>query len=407
MRLFRFLLAASAVLLALGAAPARADVGAHLNALAQLGVANGGTRAAGTPGAEQTVAYLADRLRAYGWQVTTQPVKFPFTTERTPAVLGSAVPGRDFVVARQSGSGDATGRVRTILAERCSARSLRSLRRGEIALIPFLRCTPGRAARLVKDRGGIGVLYDGGPSTFPLRPALSVPAAVPVVIARSSVALRLSESKAPLRLKVDMAIEQRTVENVIAELPGSSRVVMAGGHLDSVPEGVGANDNASGLAALLDVAEKLPAQKPDATVRLGFWNAEEQGLFGSAAYVRGLSKAERKRIAAYVNLDMVGSPNGVTEVYDSDDAIERALRDALPGTEGETQIYEDSDHAPFDRVGIPVGGVYTGGLEQRRGKPRDPCYHRQCDGAANVNVALTARVAEGARKAIVALGRKR
>jgi Zn-dependent M28 family amino/carboxypeptidase len=172
-----------------------------------------------------------------------------------------------------------------------------------------------------------------------------------------------------------------------------------------VPEGVGANDNASGLAVLLDVAERLPAAKPRATVRLAFWNAEEQGLFGSAAYVRGLGQAERRRIAAYLNFDMVGSPNGRTEVYDGDDAIERALRDALPGREGETPIFEDSDHAPFDRVGIPVGGVYTGGLEERRGRPRDPCYHRRCDGASNVDVALATRVAEGARRAIARLGR--
>ena len=85
---------------------------------------------------------------------------------------------------------------------------------------------------------------------------------------------------------------------------------MAGGHLDSVPEGPGLNDNGSGVAAVLEMAEELGGRPlPDGTaLRFGFWGAEEIGLVGSTDYVDGLSRAERRRITAYVNLDMVGSP---------------------------------------------------------------------------------------------------
>jgi aminopeptidase S len=63
-----------------------------------------------------------------------------------------------------------------------------------------------------------------------------------------------------------------------------------------------------------------------------------------------------------------------------------------------------SDHLPFLRAGIPVGGIYTGGPELktraqarrwggRAGQPRDPCYHRFCDDLSNVDAGLVARMA--------------
>ena len=63
-------------------------------------------------------------------------------------------------------------------------------------------------------------------------------------------------------------------------------MVMAGGHLDSVPAGPGLNDNGSGVAALLHIAERLAGE--DRPLRFGFWAAEEIGLVGSRRYVGGL-----------------------------------------------------------------------------------------------------------------------
>ena len=89
-------------------------------------------------------------------------------------------------------------------------------------------------------------------------------------------------------------------------------------HLDSVVAGPGLNDNGSGVAAVLEVAEQLaapPARRTAPPLRVGFWGAEEIGLVGSRRYVRRLSRAERRRIRAYVNLDMVGSPGEKAAVY--------------------------------------------------------------------------------------------
>ena len=384
-----------------------ADVDEHFRALAEIAAAHGGNRAAGLPGAEATVRYLTTKLTEAGWQVRSEPVTFPFPFDRGPAQLAEFKPGRDFAVVRGSAAGDVTAPIRTILNERCDARALRRLRKGEIALLPFTRCNGVQAARLVAQAGGSALLFDSGPDTFPLRYALGGTSRIPVLQVRSSIAVRLSRRRGDVHLKVDSGTEPRTAHNVIAELPGRNpdRVVMAGGHLDSVPEGPGINDNGSGIAALLEAAERLPQERRTATIRLGFWTAEEYGLLGSAAYVRALPAAERRRIRGYLNFDMVGSPNGVVEVYDTDNTIERVLRRRHPGREREADLTGSSDHTAFQRARIPVGGIYTGALERKGRGYRDRCYHRPCDDVGNPSRALAARIATTVERSLADLSR--
>jgi Zn-dependent M28 family amino/carboxypeptidase len=191
---------------------------------------------------------------------------------------------------------------------------------------------------------------------------------------------------------------------------------MLGGHLDSVVDGPGINDNGSGVAALLEVARGVASiGVPDGTtVRIAFWGGEEFGLLGSGAYVRGLSASERARIVAYLNLDMVGSPNGVTFVY-SDPQGPRGSgavtidyevwfqqhglpteRDALGGS---------SDHYWFAQNGIPTGGIFSGATEVKTveeasveggtaGAATDACYHLPCDTIDNVDLHRAATAAD-------------
>jgi aminopeptidase S len=184
---------------------------------------------------------------------------------------------------------------------------------------------------------------------------------------------------------------------VIAETAGPSggRVVMAGGHLDSVPAGPGINDNGSGVAALLELADALGGRAPGARVRLAFWGAEELGLFGSRRYVARLDREARDRIVAYLNLDMVGSPEPTRGVYsDTDPGIERLLR-RLVGPDAEQESAGASDHAPFERAGIRVGGLFTGA-----GRPHDLCYHRACDDLDNVDTPVLVEMARAAAEAV-------
>jgi Zn-dependent M28 family amino/carboxypeptidase len=227
----------------------------------------------------------------------------------------------------------------------------------------------------------------------------------------------------------DVTVETRRSSNVIAEsrTGNAANLVVAGAHLDSVEAGPGINDNASGAAALLEVAEQLARTKPRNRLRFAWWGAEELGLIGSRHYVRTLSQRARRAHALYLNLDMVGSPNYVLFVYDGDGslgngqpaprgsaAIEAVLARYFTAQRvpfRETQLGGSSDHASFAATGIPVGGLFTGAAGTksqaqaeaaggRAGEPYDPCYHRACDTLANINETALVRAARASAHAL-------
>lgn len=379
-----------------------ADVEPRLKALADIAAANGNTRAAGTPGYTASADYVAGQLRAAGWTVRTQPVKFPFWRVASPPVLGDLKAGDEFVVTRLSGKADGTGRLRALPRRSCSARGVR---RREIAVVRTYQCDPLALARAVKARGGLAIVFAAGRDTTLIPATFERTSAVPVIEAKPSRIRALLARGGAVRVKVDAATVTATANNVIADLPGTGKTIMAGGHLDSVLDGPGLNDNGSGVAALLEVAERLPAEPRKRPLRLGFWTAEEYGLLGSIEYARRIGRERLPReIGAYVNLDMVGSPNGEMEVYDSDDALERRFRALLPGDEGETDIEGNSDHAAFEYADVPVTGLYTGSSERGPGgKARDACYHKACDGLANVDRELAAAAATATERLMAEL----
>lgn len=209
-------------------------------------------------------------------------------------------------------------------------------------------------------------------------------------------------------------VDDTNVRNVIAQTRTGNpeRVVMAGAHLDSVPEGPGINDNGSGVAALLEIAERLGGSPAVSNaVRLAWWGSEETGLDGSTDYVEKLSEDDRDRIEFYLNLDMVASPNAGYLVQggqggDSEEsgpagsaAVARVLVDQLAaaGVTAETTEFEGgSDYVPFIEAGIPSAGALTGDSQEKTaeqaarwggqaGEVFDSCYHTACDRLDNVD----------------------
>ncbi|GHF56907.1 hypothetical protein GCM10010218_42830 [Streptomyces mashuensis] len=192
--------------------------------------------------------------------------------------------------------------------------------------------------------------------------------------------------------------------NLIADWPGGSadHVVFAGSHLDSVTRGPGINDNGSGSAGILEVALTVAREgyKPDKHLRFAWWGAEELGMVGSRNYVNKLPAAERSKIDAYLNFDMIGSPNPGYFVYDDDPKAEQVFKDFYAArkiaTEPETEGDGRSDHAPFKDAGVPVGGLFSGAEYSKTaaqaqkwggtaGQAFDRCYHSACDTSANIN----------------------
>jgi Zn-dependent M28 family amino/carboxypeptidase len=106
--------------------------------------------------------------------------------------------------------------------------------------------------------------------------------------------VRMIQQGEKLKMAVDLQVQfngdDLMAYNTVAEIPGSDlkeEIVMLGGHLDSWHAGTGATDNAVGVAAVMEAARILKALKlqPRRTIRVGLWSGEEQGLYGSKAYV--------------------------------------------------------------------------------------------------------------------------
>ena len=162
--------------------------------------------------------------------------------------------------------------------------------------------------------------------------------------------------------------------NVIADKPGAGagarQVVLVTAHLDSInlqggpaAPAPGADDNGSGSAGLLEIARALSGLRNSQDLRFILFGGEEQGLFGSRRYVASLTSAERGRIRAVVNMDMIGTLNTprrsllIEGAPVSRNIIEEMGRAASAHTQlaVETSLHAaNSDHVPFIDTGLPA-----------------------------------------------------
>ena len=398
----------------------------HQAALQAIADANGGTRAAATPGYDASVDYVVETLEAAGWTVELD--QFDFTVAEPIRQLTPIIATYETGSFTGGGLGTVTGpvipvdinltlpRANTSGCEAADFAGLNFSGSNDIALIQRGTCTFGVKALNAEAAGAEAVIiFNQGndPTRMGLIVGTLAPASVDIPVVGASfdqgVALAQAGSTATV------SVVNKPQVNVIAELEGKNddNVVMAGGHLDSVEEGPGINDNGSGSAALLELAEQLAKLKPENTLRFAWWGAEEAGLVGSTAYVNGLSEEERDRIALYLNFDMVGSPNYIFMVYDADESTFDAPVPIPPGSPAIEDVFESfytlmdepyddtafsgrSDYQAFINNGIPAGGLFTGaeGIKTPEqaaiwggtaGAQFDPCYHLACDTFANNN----------------------
>ncbi|MFI4946748.1 MAG: M20/M25/M40 family metallo-hydrolase, partial [Burkholderiales bacterium] len=240
----------------------------------------------------------------------------------------------------------------------------------------FLR-EEGVPAVLVNDAYG----RDAGGTLFAeqagfWRAGSPVPPPVVVLAAESYGRIaRLAQQRHPVRLELEVAVEMqeedRDAANVIAEIPGGARadeVVMLGAHLDSWHSGTGATDNAAGCAVILEAMRILKAlELPLArTVRLALWTGEEQGIYGSRAYVKRhfadpvtmRREPEHDKLAAYFNVD--NGTGKIRGVYLQGNDMVRPIFESwlapFADLGARTLTIRDTDgtdHLPFDAVGLP------------------------------------------------------
>ncbi len=306
------------------AVPFVADVDrlhADLAALQAAADANGGIRASGTPGYEASIDHVAAALEEIGFTVTLPEVSFVGFTELPGTrleVAGTVVEGADELHALiYSPGGDVTGPVAVLSGSGCDPADFASIPDGAIALTTMGGCFR-RDQAVNAAAAGAAALIVGYPGRGPgeiFRPTLIDPEAIeiPVVsVTEETVDLLADADEAHLVVATER--EASPLRNVIAQLGDGPSVVMLGGHLDSVLDGPGINDNGSGVAALLEIARGLAAAGvPEGwAVRIGLWGGEEFGTIGSRAYAATIGD----EVTAYLNLDMTGSVNGANLVYD-------------------------------------------------------------------------------------------
>ena len=254
----------------------------------------------------------------------------------------------------------------------------------------------------------------------PPRPEGYGDAGLPVVFVRRTAAadlVRALEARQKLRATLAVKLAPRTTPafNVAGRLPAGAPeaqrlpgIVLVGAHYDHLGFGgphslapdnheahAGADDNASGTAALLEAARELAARRETLARDVLFvaFAGEEEGILGSTHFARAPPAGIAiKEIVAMVNLDMVGRMRANTvNVLGGESAAEwselvtpacdRAQVTCVLGGDG----YGPSDHTPFYAAGIPVLHFFTGAHAD---------YHKPTDVAANINAAGLGRIAE-------------
>jgi len=263
-------------------------------------------------------------------------------------------------------------------------------------------------AWLAHDRGAVGLvaIAEGKLSDPVPESDEGIPAAVVANAAVGPLLAGLVRGQHPLaNLAVTLAPETTEAFNVVgrwpATVPSAQRlpgVVVVGAHYDHIGEkSPGADDNASGTAALLQIARSLSEEKP--TLRrdivLVAFSGEEQGAAGAHAFVRHLPEGVlTKDIIAMINLDMVGRMRDDTlQVFGADTAAQ--WPDLLSGACDAARIncaratgggFGASDHAPFHEAGVPVLHLFTG-VHGDNGKLTDTVDKLNAAGMAQVAVA--------------------
>lgn len=422
-----------------------AGMAVHLHKLQEIADAHGGNRADGTPGYDASVDYVAKALQDKGFDVQTR--EFERLETQNAGRPTVTVAGRVFGVDQASlllptPAGGITGPVvAPTRSPGCvTADYPAQVARGGVAVVDDTGCSVVVKQKTARAKGAAAlvVVSDGGRNGAPaglFERGYYEQLAIPVAVIGSDGGALLRRAAGPAKVVLDGRTVKLTSRNVVAQTKtGSTRdVVMVGAHLDGGREGPGINDNGSGVSAVLETALQM-GPEPAATnaVRFAFWGAEEKQLAGSIDYVFGLSRDDLNDIALYLDLDMIGSPNAGYFTYDGDQSgapsadvdpedipigsagVERTLAAYLNlagKRPADMPLAASADYNPFLAAGVPIGGLTTGGPQQKTnvqarlwggtaGAPFDPNHHTARDTAKAINEDALAIMGGGAAFAV-------
>ena len=427
----------------------------HTQALQMIADENGGNRASGFQGYGASVQYVLTKLRDAGYNPTTQVFDFVTFEETSDPTLREVSPTAktytqdEFQTMSYSASGDtdvatitpvdlklSSDPAQRVSTSGCEAADFTGFTAGHIALMQRGSCAFAQKATNAQAAGAVGAIIfnSGTPGNEgviagtlgetaqdgqPTPPDVTIPV-VGISYAEGD---RLANEADPTtgQIIVNAESDQRRSTNVLADTRSGDpdNVTIVGGHLDSVTEGPGINDNGSGIGFILELALQMARERvrPENRVRFAFWGAEESGLVGATRYVAAISDEAFAQIAANLNFDMLASPNHGKFVYDGDfshTAPPATAPNVNPGAAYIEDTFVDyfesvgidpdptafdgrSDYKPFQDNGVAAGGLFSGAevaksVEQaakwggQAGVAFDPNYHQAGDTIDNLDL---------------------
>ncbi len=322
-----------------------------------------GARVAGTEGGVRAGDYVAEQFKSYGYAVEKQA--FPFEDWENVDTRASVQSPelRELKTVRPiqySVSGHFTEEVVAVGGVGNESDFAKVNVQGKIALaqrgvIPFSDKAKNAAAV-----GAIAILVYNN-AAGPFQGTLQNPSAIPTLaVSREDGQMLLDAlDKGAVRVKIDSdtRVRRNTGYNILATKPGpNGKIIVAGGHYDSVADTPGAGDNASGTAVVLELARALAKKPNQHTLRFIAFDAEEFGLLGSKYYVDNLPERARAQIIAMLNFDMLGGGRGPL-LAGGNGALGQLAREAGKEMGIEARNFAlgggaGSDHQSFARHGI-------------------------------------------------------
>jgi hypothetical protein len=395
------------------------DLFNHMKALQQIADDNPGpdghaSRNSGEPGYLASAQYVANLMTAWGYNVQIQTYQFDyFAFVGTPSFSEvSPVPHTytittDWNAGRSDGSANAALQpVGGILipstggsASGCATSDFNGFVPGRIALIQRGTCTfetkvenaeAAQASGVVifnegntSDRSGV---FNGSLTTIPPIPVAFTTFAIGSdLYAQYNQAVQNNTDLPTISLDVESVSNPNANDyNVIADSrwgdPNHALVIDA--HLDAI-YGAGMLDNASGSVSILDIAHMMARVHTRNQMRFIWFGGEELGLFGSKAYVNGLTPTQLSHIGYDLDADVTATPNYDVGILDpaAVDFFGRTVSTQFPAniygpslvardqavdyfdSQGLNHIFFSpvgTDAFTFNQAGVPASGVLTG-----------------------------------------------
>ena len=398
-----------------------ADLWNHMKAFQAIADANPGldghpSRNSGEPGYLASVQYVAQKMKAAGYDVKIQPYKFTYTSFiGTPTWSQTWPTPRDFRLVDDWSPGTSNGTADADIepaggivvpatpqpssTSGCTSGDFNGFMAGRIALVQRGGCNFGVKVLNAEAAGASGVVIfnEGNPGRTAVASGSMVDAdghpfvpTIPVAFTSFDIGKSLYDqyqagTKPHTKLDVHVVVDpNREDYNVIAEsrTGDPNHVVVVDAHLDAI-YGAGMLDNASGSATILNVAEKMRKVHPRNKLRFIWFGGEELGLLGSDYYVNHLSPAELGRISYDLDADVTATKNYLIGVLDpaGPDLFGRTVTAKFPDNVYEpSKIARDmgvdylssigknheflsptgTDAFSFNMAGVPASGVLTG-----------------------------------------------